>query len=146
MAGFHFTLERVLRWRTLELTTEQAKLDRLVAEQLNLRARQATLISEKSKLVASLGLLPDLCGGDFRAAASYSESLQRQNERLAERITQCEKAIAEQRTKYRAAKQRCRLLEELKQRRLEEWRYEEASQLESLASESFLANWNRTRT
>jgi len=144
VAGFHFTLERVLRWRSLQLAAEQAKLDRLVSEQLRLRALQASLSAEKSQLIASLGSMPDLRGDDFRAAASYSESLVRQSERLIDRITQCEKSLAEQRTKYRAAKQRCRLLEELKARRLEEWRYEQAAQLESLASESYLANWNRS--
>jgi hypothetical protein len=144
VAGFHFNLERVLRWRSLQLAAEQAKLDRIVAEQLRLRSLQAALSSEKSKLVTSLGVMPDLRGEDFRVAASYSKSLQRQNERLAESIAQCEKVLAEQRVKYRAAKQRFRLLEELKQRRLEEWRYAQACELESLASESYLANWNRS--
>lgn len=146
MAAFHFPLERVLRWRSLQLAAEQAKLDRLIAEQLRLRALQARLSNEKLTFMSTLERLPDLRGQDFRAAACYSASLQRQHQRIAASIAECEKALAEQRNAYRAAKQRCRLLEELKDRRHEEWRREEASQLEALASESYLANWNRTHT
>jgi hypothetical protein len=53
--------------------------------------------------------------------------------------------LAKQRKKYSEAKRRVRLLEELRDRRLQEWKYEEAAVLEELASESFLANWNRER-
>jgi hypothetical protein len=38
-----------------------------------------------------------------------------------------------------------RLLEELRKRRHEEWKYQESLLLEELASDSFLANWNRER-
>jgi len=34
-------------------------------------------------------------------------------------------------------------LEQLRARKLEEWRHEEALELESLAAESYLSNWNR---
>jgi flagellar export protein FliJ len=145
MARFQFSLEKVLRWRALELATEEANLERLVREQLRLQALRAQLGSEKSKLLSSLSTLPDLCGQDLRAATAFCIRLKRQGEQLTQVQTHCEQQLSEQRKKYREAKQRFRLLEELKERKLAVWKSEQKTELESLASESYLANWNRDR-
>jgi len=71
--------------------------------------------------------------------------LRRNAETLAQQLLRCSRELSKQRKKYSEAKRRVRLLEELRDRRLQEWKYEEAAQLEELASESFLANWNRER-
>ena len=41
------------------------------------------------------------------------------------------------------ARRRCRLLERLKERRLAEWTTARDRELDELASESYLAKWNR---
>lgn len=145
MAPFHFPLEKVLRWRSLELAAEGAKLERLIREQLRLQTMRADLSAEKSKMDRSLDTLPDLRGADLRAVTAYSLSLKRQADNLAALEAKCDRDLAEQRQKYRGAKQRFRLLEELRARKLEEWRQEQDRELETLATESFLANWNRDR-
>lgn len=143
MAQFHFSLDKVLRWRALELAAEEAKLERLLREQLRLQTMRADLSTEKSKLDRSLDTLPDLRGADLRAVSAYTLRLKRQAEDLVKLGAQCERDLLGQKKKYRAAKQRFRLLEELKARKLEEWKQEQARELESLATESFLASWNR---
>ena len=143
MERFHFSLERVKRWRSLELAAEQARLEHLVREQVRLQTLRAGLSAEKSRLDASLGALPELRGEDFRAVTAYTLRLRRQAEKLHDLQNRCERDVALQRQKFREAKQRFRLLEELRERRLATWRYEESRELESLASESYLANWNR---
>ncbi len=145
MARFQFSLEKVLRWRTVELTGEEAKLKALVQEQLHLQTQLAEVSSERSKLISSLGTIPDLRGDDLRTLTACGLRLRRNAETLAQRLLQCSRELAKQRKKYSEAKRRVRLLEELRDRRLEEWKYEEAVLLEELASESFLANWNRER-
>ena len=145
MAQFHFPLDKVLRWRALELASEEAKLERLIREQLRLQTLKADLGAEKSKLDRSLDTLPDLRGGDLRAVNAYSLSLKRQAENLGDLMAKCDRDLAEQKKKYRAAKQRFRLLEELRSRQLDAWRREQARELESMAAESYLANWNRGR-
>jgi flagellar export protein FliJ len=142
---FHFPLEKVLRWRSLELAFEGAKLEQLVREQLKLQTMRADLSAEKSKLDRSLDTLPDLRGADLRAVSAYSLSLKRQADSLVQLVAKCDRDLTEQKKKYRSAKQRFRLLEELRARKFEEWRQEQARELESLATESFLANWNRDR-
>ena len=145
MAQFHFSLEKVLRWRSLELASEEAKLERLLREQLRLQTMRADLSAEKSRLDRSLDTLPDLRGTDLRAVSAYGLSLRRKSENLVGLVAKCDRDLSEQKKKYRAAKQRLRLLEELRARKFEEWRQEQARQHEILATESFLAIWNRDR-
>jgi flagellar export protein FliJ len=145
MARFQFSLEKVLRWRGVELTGEEAKLKALVQEQLHLQTQLAAVSAERSKLISSLGGMPDLRGDDLRTLTACGLRLRRNAENLAQQLLRCGRELARQRKIYSEAKRRVRLLEELKKRRIEEWKYEEAAQLEELASESFLANWNRER-
>jgi flagellar export protein FliJ len=143
MAHFQFSLERVLRWRSVELAGEEAKLKQLVQEQLHLQSVLAEVSAERSKLISSLGSMPNLSGDDLRTLTACGLRLRRSAESLAQQLHRCGRNLGEQRKKYSHAKRRVRLLEELKGRRLREWKYQEAAQLEELASESFLANWNR---
>ena len=145
MGRFHFPLERVLRWRSLEVALEQAKLKRLGQEQIRLQMQAASLGAEKSRLGAILGTLPDPRGEDLRAMVGYGAGLRRRVEKLAELRTRCERELAAQKKKYNEAKQRLQLLEELRERKLSEWRYEQGQQLESLAAEAYLSSWNRER-
>jgi flagellar export protein FliJ len=143
MARFQFSLEKVLRWRAVELTTEEAKLKALVQQQLHLQTLLANVSAQRSQLISSLGSMPDLRGDDLRTLTACGLRLRRNAENLAQQLHKCGRELAKQRKRYSEAKRRVRLLEELKNRRLEEWKYEEAALLEELASESFLANWNR---
>jgi flagellar export protein FliJ len=143
MARFQFSLEKVLRWRAVELTTEEAKLKALVQQQLHLQTLLADVSAQRSQLISSLGSMPDLRGDDLRTLTACGLRLRRNAENLAQQLHKCGRELAKQRKKYSEAKRRVRLLEELKNRRLQEWKYEEAALLEELASESFLANWNR---
>jgi flagellar biosynthesis chaperone FliJ len=145
MARFEFSLERVLRWRSVELAGEEAKLKQLVQEQLHLQSELAKVSAERSKLISSLGTMPNLSGDDFRTLTACGLRLRLTAETLAQQLLRCGRDLGVQRKKYGEAKRRVRLLEELKSRRLQEWKYQEAVVLEELASESFLANWNRDR-
>ncbi len=145
MARFQFSLERVLRWRSVELSTEEAKLKKLVQEQLHLQTLLAEVSAERSKLISSLGSIPDLKGDDLRTLTACGLRLRRDAENLAQQLLRCGRDLGMQRMKYSEAKRRVRLLEELKGRRLQEWKYQESVLIEELASESFLANWNRDR-
>lgn len=145
MARFQFSLEKVLRWRSVELTAEEGKLKALVQEQLHLQAQLAEVSAERSRLISSLGTMPDLRGDDLRTLTACGLRLRRNAENLAQQLLRCGRELAKQRRAYAEAKRRVRLLEELKDRRLQEWKYEQAAQLEELASSSFLANWTRER-
>jgi len=145
MAKFEFSLERVLRWRGVELAAEEAKLKKLVQEQLHLQSLLAEVSAERSKLISSLGSMPNLSGDDLRTLTACGLRLRRSAGELSQQLLKCGRDLAAQRRKYGEAKRRVRLLEELKDRRHQEWKYQESMLLEELASESFLANWSRER-
>jgi hypothetical protein len=145
VAQFQFSLDKVLRWRAIELAAEEAKLEGLVREQLRLQTMRAGLSAEKSRLDRSLDTLPDLRGADLSAVSAYNLRLRRETENLLQQVARCDRDLVEQKKKYRAAKQRFRLLETLRAKRLEAWQQEQARELDSLAAESYLANWSRRR-
>jgi len=143
MERFHFPLEKVLRWRSLEFLREQEHLKRLINEQILLQMLAAKLSAEKAQLDLSLGTIPDLRGEDLRGLSAFALRLRRKVEELAARRTRCERDLAAQQKKYNQAKQRVRLLEQLRATKLKNWKYQEAAELERLAAESYLATWNR---
>jgi len=143
MAQFRFALDKILRWRAIELTGEEAKLQRLIQERARIEAMLNRVTSERSGLAASIGVLPGLQGSDFRAMAAYNLRLRQHVEKLKEARTRIENSLAAQQKKYADAKRRLRLLEQLKERRIERWKYEEERQLETIAAESYIAGWNR---
>jgi flagellar export protein FliJ len=145
MARFHFPLDKVLRWRIVELSAEEVKLKRLVQEELRIQSLRAAMSAERSKLASAPGTMPNVNGNDLRSITAYGLRLRREAENLAQHLVRCQGELAAQRKSYNEAKRRMRLLEELKKRKLEEWRYEQGRQLEELASESYIANWNRER-
>jgi flagellar export protein FliJ len=129
----------------VELAAEEAKLKQLVQEQLHLQSVLAQVSAERSKLISSLGSMPNLSGDDLRTLTACGLRLRRNAENLAQQLVRCGRDLGVQRKKYSEAKRRVRLLEQLKDRRMQEWKYQEAAQLEELASESFIAKWNRDR-
>lgn len=145
MERFRFPLEKVLRWRAVQLGVEERRLRTLLEHQVRLQSAKAELGADKSRLLSSLGSLADLRGEDLRAASVYSLRLRRHAEQLAAQLAACEKELAVQKSKYQEAKRRVQLLEELRNRQLVEWRYTEARELETLSSESYLSKWNRDR-
>ncbi|HTR34861.1 MAG TPA: hypothetical protein VMH80_03090 [Bryobacteraceae bacterium] len=145
MARFQFTLDKILRWRTAELSAEEAKLKRLIAQEQHLQSRRAAMGAERVEVAETPGTMPDVTGTDLRGVTVYGLRLRREAEQLALDLVRCQRELAAQRKYYNEAKRRARLLEELKKRKLEEWNYEQGRLLEELASESFLANWNRGR-
>src|SRR5580692_9227504 len=110
MGRFHFPLDKVLRWRTIEFSLEQAKLKRLGQEQIRLQMQAAALGAEKSKLSASIVTLPDPHGEDLRAMVDYGANLRRRAQKLGELKARSDRDLAAQKKKYNEAKQRLQLL------------------------------------
>jgi flagellar export protein FliJ len=146
MPQFHFSLEKVMRWRAVELAREQAQLERILQELVRLQSLADALAAERSKLESSVAALPELRGEDLRAMAAYKLRLRKHMENLAPVRARCQRDVAAQKKKYTEAKLRLRLLEELKERKLKRWQYEQSRQLESLAGESYLASRVRSQT
>jgi flagellar biosynthesis chaperone FliJ len=140
-ANFHFRLERVLRWRTLELALEESKLKRIMDQNAHIDAALEMVQSEITGLPARISNLADIHGSDLNALASYAERLVHEREKIEQRKRELKRILESQVEAHRKAKQRSRLLEELKTRKHDEWSMEHNRELESLAQESYLARW-----
>ncbi len=67
MARFQFTLDKILRWRTAELSAEESKLKRLIVQEQQLRSRRAAMGAERVEVAETPGTMPDVSGTDLAA-------------------------------------------------------------------------------
>jgi flagellar biosynthesis chaperone FliJ len=139
--NFHFRLERVLRWRAVELSLEEAKLKRHMDHCARLDAALAMVKKEIAGLPARLVSLPGIHGRDLNALASYAARLAKEREKIEHRRIDAQRELQIQIEVHRGAKQRSRLLEELRNRKRDEWTTQHNRELEALAQESYLARW-----
>jgi flagellar biosynthesis chaperone FliJ len=139
--NFRFRLERVLRWRRIEAEQQELKLKRLFEEAEQIRASIASIEIEKTRVASETARLEDARGRDFQYAAAYTARLAQERDRARQREKEKRRDIAKQIETHRAARQRWRLLEQLRGRRFEEWRQQTAREMDAFAHESFLSRW-----
>jgi len=143
MTRFQFRLERVLRWRALQLSAEEIKLKRLMQEAAAIDALLERIRQGIAQIPIQLAAVPDLRGTDLACFSAYAQHLSRERTKVIERRQAKQREILKQAEVHRAAKQRCKLLEELKRRRQGEWQQQADLELDQLAHESYLARWQR---
>lgn len=145
MKSFEFSLERVLRWRCVQLASEEAKLRRLVEDQVRMQQQIHSLRSEKLKTESTATGLSSLHGLDLTMLHGYRLHTANEERRILEALNRKEQEIAVQQRCYREAKQRFRLLEELRKRKFTAWQQEWDKELDEMAAESFNAALARNR-
>jgi flagellar protein FliJ len=144
MKSFLFPLEKVLQWRRAQLDIEEARYKRELAALAALDMHRDALRESARRAEAHVRELKGVTGQDLAALAEFRLHVLARMKELELRRAEQSKKIAVQQTAMLEASRRCRLLERLRERRLEEWREAENRELEELASESYLANWNRS--
>jgi hypothetical protein len=141
MSGFHFNLERVLHWRASQLLSEEARLRRLIEEESALKSTLDSIGNTISGMPVHIAALDEIRGSDLNRMAAYRLKLMNEREKVARLCREKKKSIAEQAEVHRTAKQRHRLLEELRSRRHQEWTTRMSRELDELAHDSYLARW-----
>jgi len=142
MKSFQFPLEKALELRRKQLETEEAlyklemaavgAIDRQRAEIEAAGIRAEILVREWSPIAAS-----DLC-----ALGAYRLKVKADEANLARKRFEAERKLAERKKVMLEARRRSKLLERLRERRLEEWTAAHDKELEDVAADSFLARWN----
>jgi hypothetical protein len=144
MQRFRFRLESVLKWRALQLNLEETKLQTLFGERNRILAARVEL--EERRVEAERILTLDQVDGQQLAALdNHRAALDRDGKKNRGAESDCEQRIGAQRKAVAEAQRRVRLLEHLQKRRLDEWNVEASREIETLASETFLAKWVRER-
>jgi hypothetical protein len=143
MARFQFRLARVLDWYQEQCRLEEDRL-RVLAE-LAARAETEIELHRKEVLAHQTELIqsPSLHVFELTALSSFCRQAKKREAQLSEHWKNTRSSLENQRKLVLTAQQRLQLLGKLRDRRLGEHQYQEARELEELASESHLAAFVR---
>ena len=143
MRRFDFSLERVRQFRREQAEIEEAKLGALLAERRKIERQREVLAEQRAEAERLALQLPVRSAVELGAVDAFGRHVRSERERLARKIVECDARITGQRRSVAEAQRRYRLLEKLKERRMNEWRREYDRELEILAAEAYLAGWSR---
>ena len=124
MRAFRFRLDRVLDWRRTQLDLEEGRLKQLHAAVAALDRQRAELESAGAAARRDVSTREAVEGFDLHLLEAFRAAVRSQCERLQQERRKREAEIARQQQKLLEARRRLRLLENLRERRRAEWRYE----------------------
>jgi hypothetical protein len=146
MGRFQFRLERVLAWRRTALSLEQARLEALNTQLRGIEAARIDLIRRRQELQRRVATAPSVNGEDLAALDTFRSWAAREEVGLMAKAADLHRAIVAQSAKTVEADRAVRLIERLRERRLEAWTADQERALEELAGESAVAQWRRAQT
>ncbi|MCS7044457.1 MAG: hypothetical protein NZR01_16860 [Bryobacteraceae bacterium] len=141
MKKFRFPLDRLLNYRRARLAAEQAKLEKILAEQRALRERRAALEREDRMIRESLLHLPVLTSVELEAAAAFRRFAEAETVRLLSAEGELASRLERQREALVAARREVEVLERLRERKREDWRRELDREMETQVAELVIARW-----
>ena len=146
MKAFLFPLERALDWRRLQLELEENRFRTLAAALAELDRARAGLEADAIRAELQVRAWAPLAGRDLAALACFRAYVHSQQRTLASRRAACQREFEAQHKAMLEARRRCRLLENLRQRRWAEWQRDCDRETEQLAAECYLAGIVRRRS
>jgi flagellar export protein FliJ len=146
MKAFRFPLQRVLEWRALQMRAQEEKLATLQVKLGEVLHRENALVM--TELNAEMNVLrqPAVKGSEFRALASFQVRLRSERLTLQKSRRLLEGQIDEQRKLLIKARKECKTVENLKEKRMQQWSYLHDRELENTAAESYISSWVRSNS
>ncbi len=145
MKRFHFSLDRVRRWRSEQANLEELKLQQLRAEQARLAGAKASIQNEVAQSAQQVLSQPSIDPLELTSLESYRQHLRRRISELENLERQCEVKVTEQRQRVLEARRQFELLDRLHNKSWQAWLAESNKEQEQLAAELFLAKSVRKR-
>lgn len=144
MKTFRFPLQRVLEFRAIQMRTEEEKLSTIQNQLAEVLHRENALTA--AQLNAEMNLLerPVVEAAEFRALSAFQLRIRSEKISLLAARKNLETQIAEQRKRLLKVRKDCKILENLKDRRLKAWTYLNDREIEDTAAESYISNWARS--
>lgn len=143
MNSFRFPLQKALDWRRTQLELEEIQFRQALAALAELDRARAELEAAGIRAEVAVRNWNPVAGGDLTALGSFRLRVRMEEKNLAARRGEYERKLAVRQAAMLEARRRCRLLERLRERRLSEWQAAADRELEELAAETFLLQWNR---
>lgn len=144
MSGFRFNLDRILNWRRKQCQLEEMRLAASRASLADVERGITGLREERLGIGRELSARLSPAPFELNSLGPYYLRAKRQELELTVACTQKQTEVQSQLAVVRVADRGVRLLEKLRQRRLEEFTYAHDRDLETLAAEAFLSKWSRT--
>ena len=145
MKTFSFSLDRVLAWRRLQLEQERAALQKLLADAQTLAHRAQAVQENRRAYERSLSRALHFDAFEVATLPHWQSQVKHVLTTLAGELQQLEIRLDHQRARHRAAEQKVKLLERLRDRRLGAWRLELSKEEEAFATEAHLAGCFRLK-
>jgi hypothetical protein len=138
---FAFSLEQALGWRRTQALMERLRAEKLRAELRAIDEEREKLRAEKEIAGVRLRSAESALGVDLEALDRFRRHADQEDARLQGVRAECEKRIIAQMKVVTAKQREVKVLEHLRDRRLEAWTADLDREIEQQASEAFLARW-----
>jgi hypothetical protein len=141
--AFRFPLDKALEWRQKQLELEEVRYRRQAAAIASLDRQRAEAEAAGIRAEIEMRQQPSVEGRELAALDRFRLRVKRDEAQIAQQHADAARILAERQAAMMEARRRAKLLERLRERRLEEWESKCDRELEEIASEAFLAQWNR---
>jgi flagellar export protein FliJ len=145
MLRFQFRLDRVLEWRRKKCRMEENRLAACLALVHTTERKMEQLRAERASIDRELLERSAIPGADLLNLSRYRLRADKEQSELAEEHRERTRSASEQRARVQRAQQNVRLLEKMRERRLEEYTVLAGRELEAVAAEAYLARWSQPR-
>ena len=146
MKKFEFRLQRILEWRQTQAAIEELKLQRLHAERAELESRRASLAEDYGSSQKSLLREGPVTGTDLEALDHARKAAAAQVVRVDVALRSVEQRATVQMSTVTNKRREVRLLEQLRETKLQEWTRALAKEIDQQAQEAHLARWQSGET
>jgi flagellar export protein FliJ len=143
MQRFQFRLDRVLDWRRKQCGMEEIRLAASLAELQITERRIEQLLAERAVIDRELLQRRDIPAAEFLHLSRYRLRADKEEADWVEQRNQRVQAVLEQRARVLQAQQSVKLLEKLRERRLEEHTLEATKETEEAAADSYMVRWSQ---
>lgn len=144
MQRFQFRLERVLEWRRKKCRMEENRLAACMGLVHATDRKIEQLRDERTSIDRELLVRSAIPAADLRNLGHYRLRANKEEFDLAEERRQRVLSASEQRARVQRAQQNVKLLEKMRERRLEEHTLLAGRELEAVAAEAYLARWSQS--
>ena len=139
MKAFEFPLQRILEYRRQQAGVEQTRLEALLRDAREVGEQIASLASQKTQVRDEIRGGNLTAGHELAAVSRFEDFLGRNILQLQKRKTEIEVLSQKQRQAVLEAQRKVKLLERLRDRRMQDWTSACDRELEEVAAESHLA-------
>lgn len=145
MKAFRFPLQRVLQWRAMQCQLEDAVTARLTGQRDAIANAISNIVAQRMSAANAILDQPIIAAVEIQTVAAYQTTTDQQIVQLKSKARELDREIAAQLRKSAEARRKKKLLETLREDRLEEWTTLRNAEDEAAAADSWLSRFAAER-